>query len=163
MKKIIVLSLISMLGFVASCGDEKAKIVTAETTESASVENAKSNDNPTYDSHRGEGKFTEVVVGNKLDSPLAESGSKTFDVKCSACHKLSDEKLVGPGWLGVTKRREPSWILNFITNTDVMINKDPQVQAMLELCLVRMPNQSLTDDEAKGLLEFMRKNDGIKP
>ena len=44
-----------------------------------------------------------------------------------------------------------------------MINKDPQVQAMLELCLVRMPNQSLTDDEAKGLLEFMRKNDGIKP
>jgi hypothetical protein len=33
---------------------------------------------------------------------------------------------------------------------------------MLELCLVRMPNQSLTDDDARAILEFMRKNDGLK-
>ena len=35
-----------------------------------------------------------------------------------------------------------------MTNTDEMINKDPAVQAQLELCLVRMPNQNLSDDEA---------------
>jgi hypothetical protein len=71
--------------------------------------------------------------------------------------------LVGPGWAGVTTRRQPSWIMNFITNTDVMLDKDPEAQAMLELCLVRMPNQSLSDEEARNLLEFMRKNDGVKP
>ena len=54
-------------------------------------------------------------------------------------------------------RRTGEWIMNFITNPDPMIDKDPEAQAMLELCLVRMPNQSLTDDEAKQLLEFMRK------
>ena len=43
-----------------------------------------------------------------------------------------------------------------------MLNKDPEAQAQLELCLVRMPNQSLTDEEARQLLEFMRKNDGVK-
>jgi len=43
-----------------------------------------------------------------------------------------------------------------------MINKDPEAQAQLEICLVRMPNQNLTDEEAKGLYEFMRKNDGVK-
>jgi hypothetical protein len=43
-----------------------------------------------------------------------------------------------------------------------MIDKDPELQAQLELCLVRMPNQSLTDKEARDVLEFMRKNDGVK-
>jgi hypothetical protein len=28
--------------------------------------------------------------------------------------------------------------------------------------MVRMPNQNLTDDEAREILEFMRKNDGVK-
>jgi len=52
--------------------------------------------------------------------------------------------------------------MNFVTNTDEMITKDPKAQAMLEICLVRMPNQNLTDTDARDLLEFMRKNDGVK-
>jgi hypothetical protein len=43
-----------------------------------------------------------------------------------------------------------------------MLNKDPQAQAMLEECLVRMPNQNLNDAEARSVYEFMRKNDGLK-
>ena len=52
--------------------------------------------------------------------------------------------------------------MNFITNPDPMIDKDPEAQAMLELCLVRMPNQSLTDEDSRAILEFMRKIDGLK-
>ena len=52
--------------------------------------------------------------------------------------------------------------MNFITNPDDMIDKDPELQAQLEICLVRMPNQSLTDDDARKLLEFMRQNDGVQ-
>lgn len=70
--------------------------------------------------------------------------------------------MVGPGWEGVTKRRKPEWIMNFITNPDPMIDKDPELQAQLELCLVRMPNQNVTDQEAREILEFMRKIDGVK-
>ncbi|WP_449436870.1 c-type cytochrome [Pedobacter steynii] len=83
-------------------------------------------------------------------------------MKCISCHKLTEEKLVGPGWAGVTKRHKPEWIMNFMTNTDVMIDKDPKVQAMLEICMVRMPNQNLSDDDARDILEFLRKNDGVK-
>jgi len=43
-----------------------------------------------------------------------------------------------------------------------MIDKDPAVQAQLELCLVRMPNQNLVDTEARQVLEYMRKNDGVQ-
>jgi hypothetical protein len=50
--------------------------------------------------------------------------------------------------------------MNFITNTDAMIAGDTAVQNMLEICLVKMPNQGLSDVEARSVLEYMRKNDG---
>nr|WP_295864913.1 cytochrome c [uncultured Chitinophaga sp.] len=111
---------------------------------------------------KGKGKFTSVTLTDPLDQAMITSGKSTYEVKCAACHKLSAEKLVGPGWKGVTERRKPEWIMNFITNTDEMIDKDPAAQAMLEECMVRMPNQHLTDDEARHLLEYMRANDGKK-
>jgi hypothetical protein len=52
--------------------------------------------------------------------------------------------------------------MNFATNVDEMLAKDPEAQAQLEICLVRMPNQNLTDDDARHVFEFMRKNDGVK-
>ena len=111
---------------------------------------------------KGIGKFQNVELSDKLDVEMAKHGSDVYDLKCSSCHRLTDEKLVGPGWKDVTVRRKPEWIMNFSVNTDEMITNDPQAQAMLEECLVRMPNQNLSDDEARQVLEFMRKNDGIK-
>lgn len=162
MKKLLVLSLVVLfIAFVASCGGNKSSESTTEQTSDKPDHDAEK-ENPSYDPNRGEGKFTTVELGATLDASKAELGDKVFQVKCSSCHKLTDEKLVGPGWTGVTKRHKPEWIMNFITNTDAMINKDPKMQAQLEICLVRMPNQNLSDDDARSLLEFMRKNDGVK-
>lgn len=119
-------------------------------------------ENPSNDPNRGIGKFTKVDVSPTLDKTMADAGNKVYDVKCASCHKLSDEKLVGPGWKDVTKRRAAEWIMNFATNTDEMLSKDPEAMAQLEICLVRMPNQGLTDDDARHIYEFMRKNDGVK-
>jgi len=118
--------------------------------------------NLSYDPQRGEGKFSKVDIAPAIDEKLVQGGSKVFAVKCSACHKLTGEKLVGPGWKGVTQRFKPEWIMNFVTNTDAMLNKDPKAQAQLEICLVRMPNQNVSDDDARNIYEFMRKNDSKK-
>ena len=109
---------------------------------------------------KGIGKFKNVELTHPLDEKMVATGKNSYDVKCQSCHKLSEERLVGPGWKGVTDRRTPEWIMNFVTNVDEMIEKDTAAQKMLEVCLVRMPNQSLSDDEARAVLEFMRKNDG---
>lgn len=114
-----------------------------------------------YDPHRGEGKFTNVEIG-PLNEEMAGAGKNIYDVKCSSCHKLTNEKLVGPGWAGVTTKHTPEWIMNFITNPDAMIDKDPELQSQLEICMVRMPNQNLNDEDARKILEFMRRNDGAK-
>jgi len=157
MKHLIFLGLITM-GLI-SCGGNTS----SEKKESpSSTEPATAGGNPSYDPKRGEGKFTKVEVSATLDQPKATAGEKVFSVKCSSCHKTTDEKLVGPGWKGVTSRHAAEWIMNFVTNTDEMLDKDPKAQAQLEICLVRMPNQNLSDDDARNVYEFMRKNDGVK-
>jgi len=167
MKKLIIsFSLIfSMALFVISCGGsgDKTSNANSESTEpTANTGTATASGNPSYDPNRGEGKFHDVKLGDKLDAAMAEKGEKIAELKCQSCHKMTDERLVGPGWHGVTSRHKPEWIMNFVTNTDDMIDKDPKAQAMLEICMVRMPNQNLSDDEAREILEFMRKNDGVK-
>ena len=142
-----------------SCG-KKENATEDFSTGAAATEAAA--DASSYDPNRGLGKFTTVELGAQLDVAMATEGEKIQAVKCSSCHKLTDEKLVGPGWKGVTERNKPEWIMNFITNPDPMIDKDPKLQAQLELCLLRMPNQSLTDADARNILEFMRQNDGVK-
>lgn len=107
-------------------------------------------------------KAEDVQITNPLNAQWVAEGKSIYDVKCSACHKLTDERLVGPGWKGVTQRRKPEWILNMITNVDMMLETDPEAQKLLEECLVRMPNQNLNIDEARKVLEFQRSNDGEK-
>jgi cytochrome c5 len=159
MKKVLVVAIISALLF--ACSEEPA-VKKDNTASSNTSSNAPTGGNPTYDPNRGVGKFTDVKVEPMLDQAMATSGEKSYGVKCSSCHKLSGEKLVGPGWKGITNRFSAPWIMNFMTNTDEMLNKDPKAQAQLEICLVRMPNQNLSDEEARSLYEFMRKNDGVK-
>src|SRR5581483_8984027 len=140
MKKVIVMLIAGALLYACSGSSSNSSEQKEEATETAA------NGNPSYDPHRGEGKFTKVDVSPTLDVAKADAGQKIYEVKCSACHKLTNEKLVGPGWSGVTKKLSPEWIMNFITNPDAMLDKDPEAQAQLEICLVRMPNQNLTDD-----------------
>ena len=112
------------------------------------------------DSRKGIGKYKHVELSHPIDDSMAARGKNIYEVKCASCHKLTDEKLVGPGFSNVTDRRAPEWIMNFITNTEEMIEKDETAQQMLEECLVRMPNQNLSEQDARSILEFMRKNDG---
>jgi mono/diheme cytochrome c family protein len=111
---------------------------------------------------KGIGPHQNVQLTSSLDETMAVAGQSIYDVKCASCHKLDNEKLVGPGWKGVTERRTPEWIMNFVTNTEEMLEKDTAAQNLLGVALVKMPNQNLSETEARAVLEFMRKNDGIK-
>jgi mono/diheme cytochrome c family protein len=158
MKKLIALVLLA--AGMSSCGGSKSENKTENAVDPSSLYDrpqAKADDE-----QKGIGKFTDVQLSEMLDHAKATHGEKVYDVKCQACHKLTDEKLVGPGWKEVTIRRKPEWILNFITNVDEMLSRDPIAMAQLEECLVRMPNQQLSDEDAYAVLEFMRKNDGVK-
>lgn len=156
MKILTGIALFSMLG-IAACGGEGATN-SANSSESNTETIAKeeaSND-------KGIGKFTAVELITPLDQKMVEACKGVYDLKCGSCHRLNEEKLVGLGWKGVTSRRKPEWIMNFATNAEEMLAKDAAAISMLEECLIRMPNQNLSDDDARHVLEFMRNNDGVK-
>lgn len=112
--------------------------------------------------HGAEVKEGDIKFSTPLDQGMLTAGKATYELKCQSCHRLTEEKLVGPGWKNVTIRRTPVWIMNMITNVDMMLEKDPEAQKLLELCLVRMPNLNLPREQARQVIEFMRSNDGEK-
>jgi len=133
----------------ASSADSSAT-TTSATTADIDV-NAKSES-------KGVGRFTSVQVG-PIDPAMAAKGQAVFAAKCAACHKTTDQKVVGPGLKGVTNRRTPEWIMNQITNPAEMEQKDPVGQALLAKHLTQMTFQNVTDDETRQILEFLRQND----
>lgn len=154
MKKFVSITILGAL--LAACAPDKP---------AGNQDNAAVNENPVAvnaDPTKGIGEVKNVELGSPLDQERVGRGKAIFDMKCSACHKLTDQRLVGPGWKGVTQRRKPEWIMNMITNVDVMLDSDPEAQKLLELCLVRMPNQNVSIGDARDILEFMRHNDGEK-
>jgi cytochrome c len=114
------------------------------------------------DDGKGIGEIKNVTLNNPLDANMITSGKAIYEMKCAACHKLTDQRIVGPGWAGVTKKRKPEWIMNMTTNVEVMLDKDPEAYALLKECLVRMPNQNLSVGDARNVLEFMYDNDSGK-
>ena len=152
---LVIALLTSCTLFFAACNsEEKPK----ETTTTKAQETATNQP----EVHGTEVKPGDITLTTPLNQEWVKTGKGIYDLKCQSCHKLTDERLVGPGWSGVTKRREPHWIMNMITNVDMMLETDPEAQKLLEQCLVRMPNQNLSKDESRQVIEFMRSNDGVK-
>ncbi|MBX2973903.1 MAG: cytochrome c [Flavobacteriales bacterium] len=97
----------------------------------------------------------DITLGD-IDAKMVDSGKGIYELKCQACHSLGANRVVGPGWKGVTERRAPEWIMNMMLTPDIMLDSDPEAQKQLEECLVRMPNQSLSKADGRNVLEFMR-------
>lgn len=149
--------LLLIAAFAYACGGGSSSSEASSTTPPQSM----IADEPADDG-KGVGEVKEVTLSNPLDQDMLAKGKGVYELKCAACHKLTDQRVVGPGWAGITKKRKPEWIMNMTLNVDVMLAEDPEAQKLLEECLVRMPNQNLSYDDARSVLEFMRENDGEK-
>jgi cytochrome c len=158
MKKLFLFLIAGMVS-ISSCAPDKPKETEdyGDAAKETTTETLKSENNG-----KGIGQITEVKLNTPLEQERIGRGKAIFEMKCSACHRLDGQRVVGPGWQGITQRRKPEWIMNMITNVDVMLDKDPEAQKLLELCLMRMPNQNVSVGDARDIVEFMRQNDGEK-
>ncbi|RFP63775.1 cytochrome c [Hymenobacter lapidiphilus] len=104
------------------------------------------------------GIFTadQVKLSPIVDKAMAAKGKALSELKCQSCHSMGSNRVVGPGWENITETRAPEWILNMIVHTDKMLETDPEAQKALEQCMVRMPNQGLSETEGREVLEYMR-------
>src|SRR5690606_18420984 len=121
MKTLSLITLAAISTIFFSCGSGgNERGTTSSTTETVEPEVPRS-----IAEGKGIGEITEVNLEDELDPDMVKMGNSIYDMKCSACHKLTDQRVVGPGFAGVTNRRRPEWIMNMITNVDVMLEEDP--------------------------------------
>ncbi|RMF29995.1 MAG: cytochrome c [Bacteroidetes bacterium] len=153
MKEAIVLLALGLF-FTACGGNAPEQSSTAGAKPKSMVADTPEDDGTGY------GKIKHVDLNDPLDPAMVEAGKGIYEMKCAACHKLTEQRVVGPGWKGITERRKPEWIMNMTIDPDAMLEKDPIARDLLKQCLVRMPNQNLSEKDARDVLEFMYFNDG---
>ncbi|MBX6365502.1 MAG: cytochrome c, partial [Gemmatimonadetes bacterium] len=110
----------------------------------------------------GVGPVKELTIGTGIDHELAERGEQIFNTKCMACHRL-DEKYVGPALREVTARRTPRYVMNMMLNPQEMTARHPVARELLATHMTQMPAQNLTQEDARALLEYLRKVAREKP
>jgi nitrous-oxide reductase len=106
---------------------------------------------------KGIGPVKTLTLG-EIQAEMAAKGQTIFEAKCTGCHKV-DQRFVGPALRGVTLRRQPEWIMNMILNPNEMTQKDEVAKGLIETYATQMANMSLTEEEARHVLEYFRLND----
>jgi mono/diheme cytochrome c family protein len=149
-----------LFAFACSPDAKKEGNETENTSEesTSSTSTAQPEATATADQSKGVGPVSAVELGAGIDKALADQGKNIFEGKCAACHKLN-ERYVGPALSGVTERRKPEWIMNMILNPQEMVQKNDTAQALLATFMTQMPNQNLTQEEARAMLEYFRLAD----
>lgn len=123
---------------------------------SAQTEEAGNNSGLTdFEMENGIGPVKEELELGPIDEKLAMEGKELFKTNCSACHKL-DERYVGPAQRDLVERRSPEYIMNMILNPAEMLEKHPEAKKMLAEFMTPMPNQNLSREEARAVLEYFR-------
>jgi mono/diheme cytochrome c family protein len=139
---------------LAGCGGDKGQAETG--TPAAAAPAAPGGDLTPFELANGIGPVTEEIPATPIDGALAETGEKVFEEKCSACHKL-EERYVGPALGGVTQRRSLAYVMNMILNPDGMYTRHPEAKKLLAEYLTQMPNQGLSQEDARAVVEHLRK------
>lgn len=96
-------------------------------------------------------------LAEKVKAADAKQGEALFAAKgCSACHTLTDAKLVGPGLMGVSSRRSQEWIARMILKPEAMVKEDPDAKALFAAMMVPMANQNVAPEtELPALVRFL--------
>lgn len=105
---------------------------------------------------KGVGPINSITLDSEIDQAMATQGEEVFNQMCMACHRVG-KKFIGPAPNGILERRTPEWIMNMILNPEVMVKEDALAKDLLiEFNGSPMANQSLTEDQARAILEYFR-------
>lgn len=96
----------------------------------------------------------------KVDSVSVSKGYMLFKTNCKSCHDPTlRKKKVGPPLLGITDRRDSVWIMNFIRNSQKMIQEGDleAIQVYKEYNMGPMPRFYMLPQEELNNIYFYLK------
>ncbi len=91
-----------------------------------------------------------------IDEALAKQGEGLFQTKgCSACHGFG-KRISCPDLDGVATRRTALWMEHQILHPEKMTKEDPIAHQLFAQFSLQMPNQGLTLDQTRAVIEFLK-------
>ena len=86
-----------------------------------------------------------------------KAGEKLFKQNCTACHMITDARLVGPGLKGVTDKYEREWLIKWIRNSQAFIKSGDEraIKIWEEYNKVAMASYDFSDQEFSDLLAYL--------
>ncbi len=99
-----------------------------------------------------------LAIFNMRQSHAQSVGEKLFNQSCLVCHSLGTERKVGPGLEGINQKRTEEWLINWIKNSQKMIEEgDEQAIAIYEEYnkVAMMPFDFMSDEEIRSILTYI--------
>jgi len=102
--------------------------------------------------------------GNYASAPKLRNistGEQLFRTRCATCHSVNGSESgnsLGPDLLGISRRREMSWLLSWLQAPDRMLEAGDPIATRLyeEYGRIAMPNMRLNRQEAADLLDYLK-------
>ncbi len=107
-----------------------------------------------FETEHGIGPITNEIDLGSFDPALANRGRQIYTSLCVMCHGQNDTD-IAPSLEDVLNRRSPEYVMNMILNPTGMIRWHP-TRSHENKYLTSMPYQSLTTEEARALVEYLR-------
>jgi protein SCO1/2 len=92
-------------------------------------------------------------------------GQYLFSTKCVACHTIGHGDKIGPDLAEVASVHDPSWLARYIAAPDKMREQGDPIAVALAARFkpMRMPNLSLTEEDAADILAYVDAQGMSKP
>ncbi len=98
-------------------------------------------------------------------SASVENGKTIYLQKCIACHTIGGGKRAGPDLIGVTSKRDESWLVRWIVEPDKMLAEGDAIAVQLkkEYNNIPMPNSGISEAQAKDILAYIAAESAKPP
>ena len=97
-------------------------------------------------------------LARELATPMstaAAQGEKAYlRGGCNGCHVIGQVSS-GPDLTGAVARKGEKWVYEFTLNPESKFN-EPYVKALIEYFNLRMPNQHMSEQESKDIVEYLK-------
>jgi len=99
-----------------------------------------------------------ISFGFSTKAQSADEGKTLFNANCTACHAIND-KIVGPALKDVHKRREESWLIKWVKNSQAMVKSGDATAVQLykeNNESVMTSFESLSDVQIKSIVAYIK-------
>ncbi|MFA5669221.1 MAG: c-type cytochrome [Balneolaceae bacterium] len=149
--KILKTILVTALLLTVACGGGDTK---KDASDNKAAKSTSESGLSAFQLEHGIGPITEVITASGTDAAMIKKGEDIFVMNCSACHKVG-ERYIGPDVQDIIDRRSPTYMMNMILNPDEMVKKHPEARKVLAEFLAPMPNQNLSQEDARAVVEYL--------